>query len=143
MFRTVPLSIIRSFFTAHRAMVYVLKVCCVCSEKTPDDGQRNCPKHVDFYFKNKFEKLMYLVGFIIRIYHDALSPERQGGKVVGHIHRQHLPSRKYSWYPFPSETKSHPGPQRGRNGVVTVSCLRLKYTHKFKLRSVMPRKLKK
>jgi hypothetical protein len=34
--------------------------------KTPDDGQRNCRKHVDFYFKNKFEKLVHLVGFIIR-----------------------------------------------------------------------------
>jgi len=34
--------------------------------KTPDDGQRNCPKHVEFYAKNKFEKLVHLVGFIIR-----------------------------------------------------------------------------
>jgi hypothetical protein len=33
--------------------------------KTPDDGQRNCPKHVDFPSK-KFEKLMHLVSFIIR-----------------------------------------------------------------------------
>jgi len=33
----------------------------------PDDGQRNCPKHVEFYSKNKFDKLVYLVGFIIRI----------------------------------------------------------------------------
>jgi len=30
--------------------------------KTPDDGQRNCPKHVEFYSKNKFEKLRHLVG---------------------------------------------------------------------------------
>jgi len=34
--------------------------------KIPDDGQRNCPKHVEFYCKNKFEKLVHLVGFIIR-----------------------------------------------------------------------------
>jgi len=27
---------------------------------------RNCPKHVEFYSKNKFEKLVHLVGFIIR-----------------------------------------------------------------------------
>ena len=40
--------------------------CCVYSIKTPDDGQRNCPKHVDFHSKNKFEKLVHLVGFIIR-----------------------------------------------------------------------------
>jgi len=49
----------------------------VCTVKTPDDGQMNCPKHVEFYSKNKFEELVHLVGFIIRIYHDARSPERQ------------------------------------------------------------------
>jgi len=42
-----------------------------------DDGQRNCPIHVEFYSKNTFEKLMHLVSFIIRIYHDVRSPERQ------------------------------------------------------------------
>ena len=40
----------------------------LCTVKTPDDGHRNCPKHVEFYSKNKFEKLVYLVGFIIRKY---------------------------------------------------------------------------
>jgi len=50
--------------------------------KTPDDGQRNCPKHVEFYSKNKFEKLMHLVGFIIRIYHDARSSEFQEGYTI-------------------------------------------------------------
>ena len=55
------------------ANLYVL----LCVQwKTPDDGQRNCPKHVEFYSKNKFKKLEHLVGFIIRIYHDARSPER-------------------------------------------------------------------
>jgi len=34
--------------------------------KTPDDGQRNCPKHVEFYSKTKFEKLVHLVGFVTR-----------------------------------------------------------------------------
>ena len=33
---------------------------------TPDDGQKTCPKHVEFYSKNKLEKLVHLVGFIIR-----------------------------------------------------------------------------
>jgi len=56
-------------------MTYIIAVCTV--KKTPDDGQRNCPKHVEFYSKNKFVKLVPLVGFIIRIYHDARSPERQ------------------------------------------------------------------
>ena len=49
----------------------------VCAVKTPDDGQRNCPKHVEFYSKNKFEKLVHLVGYIIRNYHYAQSIERQ------------------------------------------------------------------
>ena len=31
------------------------------------DGQRNCPKHVEFYSKNKLDKLVHVVGFIIRI----------------------------------------------------------------------------
>jgi hypothetical protein len=91
MFRTVPLSIIRNFFTVHTAMVYVIQFCrqlassvAVCQPvwhipllcvqwKTPDDGQRNCPKHVEFHSKNKFEKSVHLVVFIIGIYHDARS----------------------------------------------------------------------
>ena len=35
------------------------------------------PKHVEFYSKNKFEKLVHPVGFVISINHDAPSPERQ------------------------------------------------------------------
>jgi len=103
MFRTVPLSIIRSFslYTQQWFMSYrfadSLRAGSVpswsCSQavskpvrhipllrvqwKTLDDGQRNCPKHVEFYCKNKFEKLVHLVGLIIRNYHDARSPERQ------------------------------------------------------------------
>jgi hypothetical protein len=30
-------------------------------------GQKTCPKHLEFYSKNEFEKLVHLVGFIIRI----------------------------------------------------------------------------
>jgi len=52
-------------------------ICCVYSKIIPDDGQRNCPIHVQFYSKNKFEKLMHLFGFVIRIYHDELLQERQ------------------------------------------------------------------
>ena len=43
-------------------MTYTIAVCTV---KTPDDGHRNCPKHVEFHSKNKFEKLVHLVGFRI------------------------------------------------------------------------------
>jgi len=57
--------------------LYDIYHCCVYSEKTPDDGQKNSPKPVELYSKNKFEKLVHLVGFIITIYHDARSPERQ------------------------------------------------------------------
>jgi len=49
----------------------------MCTVKTPDDEQRNFPKHVEFYSKNKFEKLVHLVGFIMRMYYDARSPELQ------------------------------------------------------------------
>jgi len=48
--------------------LYTIAVCTVKNPdggKTPDDGQRNCPKHVEFHSKNKFEKLVHLVGFII------------------------------------------------------------------------------
>ena len=79
MFRTVPLPVIGSFslYTQQWCMSYRFAACklsenlyvllCV-QRKTPDDGQRNCPKHVEFYSKNKFEKLVHLVRFIIRIY---------------------------------------------------------------------------
>jgi hypothetical protein len=34
--------------------------------KTPDEGQRNCPKHVDFLDKNKFGKLVRLLFLLKR-----------------------------------------------------------------------------
>ena len=84
MFRGVSLSTIRSFslYTQQWYMSYrfvdSLRAPLLCVQwKTPDDGQRNCPKHVEFYYKNKFEKLVHLVGFIIRIYHNVWSSERQ------------------------------------------------------------------
>ena len=51
MFRTVSLSIIRSFSlcTLQWYMSY---------------------RPVEYYSKNEFEKLVHLVGFVIRIYHD-------------------------------------------------------------------------
>jgi len=114
MFRTVPLSIIRSFllytqqwYVSYRFAdslragsgrnlqagsgrtipswscsqavskpVWHIPLLCV-QWKIPDDGQRNCPKQEEFYSKNLFEKLVHLRGFIITIYHDARSRERQ------------------------------------------------------------------
>ena len=32
--------------------------------RTPDDGQRNCPKYVEFLDENKFGKIRASVGFI-------------------------------------------------------------------------------
>jgi len=55
-----------------RCMFWRMPLLCV-RWRTPGDGQRNCPKHVEFYSKNKFEKLVLLVGFVIRIYRDARS----------------------------------------------------------------------
>jgi len=40
-------------FTVHTTVAYVIKFC-----------RQNCPKHVEFYSKYKFEKLVHLVGFI-------------------------------------------------------------------------------
>ena len=42
---------------------------------------RNCPKHVEFYSKNKFEKSVHLVGFIIRVlmyltFGETLKPQK-------------------------------------------------------------------
>jgi len=42
-------------------------------QSAPDEGQRYCPKYVESYSINKFEKLVFLFGFIIRIYHEARS----------------------------------------------------------------------
>jgi len=37
----------------------------LCAQrKIPDDGQRNSPKYVEFYSKNKFEILVHLVGLL-------------------------------------------------------------------------------
>ena len=72
-----------SYSQAVSKPVWHIPLLCV-QWKTPDDGQRNCPKHVDFYSKNKFEKIVHLAGFIIRIYHAARSPEGQFITMHGH-----------------------------------------------------------
>jgi hypothetical protein len=67
MFRVVPLSIIRSLFTVNSALVRhkILKRAFEEGRDVPpDDGQRDYPKHVEFHAKNKFEKLVHLVGLI-------------------------------------------------------------------------------
>jgi hypothetical protein len=43
--------------------------------KTSDDGQRNCPKLIEFLNKNKFGKLVRLLVLLKRKYLDCLIPE--------------------------------------------------------------------
>jgi len=81
------------FHCTHSRPVWHMPLLCV-QWKIPDDGQRNCPKHVEFYSKNKFEKLVHLVGFIIRIYHATRSPE----------HHIYLPVYHCTWYHFPEDS---------------------------------------
>jgi hypothetical protein len=55
-------------------MVYVIQTAFEQQQDQDDDGQRNCPKHIEFHFQNKFEKLVHLVCFIIKkLCHDAQS----------------------------------------------------------------------
>jgi hypothetical protein len=56
MFRAVPLSIIRSLFAVHSALIYVIQVCRQLSSRVVCRVLR----------QNKFEKLVHLVGFIIK-----------------------------------------------------------------------------
>jgi len=116
MFRSVPLSIIRSFslYTQQWYVSYkfadslragsgwncvpswscsqvvcktVWHISLLCVQwKTPDDGQRNCSKHVDFNFKNKFEKLVHLVSFIIRYDMVVKMPNCKGWVVIQELH---------------------------------------------------------
>ena len=64
-----------------------------------------------FISKNKFEKRVYLVGCIIRIYHDALSPKHQSI----HMCRQH-----HVFLPLGSFVKKYTG-----NRKISTSCKRV------------------
>ena len=44
--------------------LYDIHRCCVYSEKLLMMDRGTVPKHVEFHSKNKFEKLVHLVGFI-------------------------------------------------------------------------------
>jgi hypothetical protein len=56
-----------SWFCSQAVSTPVWHIPLLCVQwKTPDDGQKNCPKHVEFYSKNVIMKLVHLVGFIIR-----------------------------------------------------------------------------
>ena len=88
-------------------MVYVIQVCwqlaanlyvLLCVQwKTADDGQRNCPKDVEFYSKNKFENVVHLVGFIIRMYINVL---RTQTFTQGHRDSTNPVNTRWLWWHF-------------------------------------------
>ena len=120
MFRTVPLSIIRSLFTVHSAVVYVIQLsswtrmelqfrpgpawklstnlygiyhCWMYSEKILDDGQRNCPKHVEFHAKNKICEISASSWFYYKgICYDARSHERKITVFIWNVFEQNSSS---------------------------------------------------
>jgi len=90
----------QEFFTLRTVMVCVIQVCwqlasrirtailillascvtytiAVCTVKNSWWWTEELCETYRILYQNKFEKLVHLVGFIIRIYHDARSPERQ------------------------------------------------------------------
>ena len=90
---------------AHKLSAILYVLLCV-QYKTPDDGQRNCLKHVEFYSKNKFEKLVHLNGKSVPLkawsgpegsrklrFPDYVTMAQNGGKVVSLMH----------WPPLPQE----------------------------------------
>jgi len=76
MFWTVPLSVIRSFLLYTQQLCMSYRFCWQLVSKL-SAKRRNCLKREEFYSKNKFEALVHLVGFIIRIYRDPWSPKCQ------------------------------------------------------------------
>jgi len=64
MFRTASRSICSCSQAVSKSVWHITLLC--VQWKTPDDWHRQCPKHVEFLSINKFEKLVHLVGFIIR-----------------------------------------------------------------------------
>jgi len=77
MFQTVHLSIIRSLSPYTQQLFTHMSFRFADSLRTGSGRKWFRPEPVAFYSKNKFEQLVYIVGFIIRIYHDARSHERQ------------------------------------------------------------------
>jgi len=82
------------------ANLYGIYHCCAYSEKTPDNGRRNCPKHVEFHSENKFEKLVQLIGFIIREV-QRIATEKVNYN-HGHIHTKLLGSKPGLVAKYPS-----------------------------------------
>jgi hypothetical protein len=102
MFRAVPLSIISSYslYTQQWYMVYAVPSwsCCCCSKAVcmtytiAECTVNNCwwwteelPETCRVSFQNKFEKLVHLVGFIIRTTLNTFAQERPSFKTQIHL----------------------------------------------------------
>jgi hypothetical protein len=79
MFQTVSLFIIMSLAMYTQQLVFVIQVmltacwrdqdgtyCCVYSARLLMMDTETVQKHLEFYSKNKIQKLVHLIGFIIR-----------------------------------------------------------------------------
>jgi hypothetical protein len=66
MFQTGFLSILIPLASSQQNLYDVYLLLCI-QYQTPDDGEKTCPKHMEFYSKITFEKLVHLVGFIIGV----------------------------------------------------------------------------
>jgi len=75
-------------------MTYLL-LCVQCWN--PDYGQRNCPKHVEFYSKNKFEKLVHLVGFIVRMDWTMFPQDRAQLSILEKIQKDQISLKAGKW----------------------------------------------
>ena len=91
-----------NYITLHTAMIYVIQVCwqlassirkenqqthmtyttAVCTVKNSWWWTEELSETCRVLFQNKFEKLVHLGGFIIRIYHDVRSHERQTDRLL-------------------------------------------------------------
>jgi hypothetical protein len=65
-------------------------------KKTPDDGQRNCPKHV-VLFQNKLDKLVHLVSFTIRSLMTFMPTECKYVYIPQWVCRSHFKSHYTLW----------------------------------------------
>ena len=96
MFRTVPLPIIRSLFTVHSAMVYVIQVCRQLSSRTGMDLHPGPAR-------NKFVKLVHLVDFITKKFVTMNSHMKVKFHycVCKNMPRSQILNQNNPYYPFP------------------------------------------
>jgi len=86
----------QEFFAVHTAMIYVIQVCWLLASRIRIELSET--RRV--LLQNKCEKLVHLVGSIIRIYHDAQSSECQNGPTIYQcgITQQHSAPIQEVWH---------------------------------------------